>query len=158
MIPYGSLVVYRTPKGRSYVKRLEEGQDWHSNDGGLSAADVHAAHFGAVVMTSQGVPIRVQEATLYDRLKNAGEIVSETRRLPALFQNDAELAEFRERHGKATAQEGDISELEGACYLGMDAGSTTIKAVLIDRDAKILYSHYALNQGNRTFGRVHTYD
>lgn len=70
MIPYGSLVVYRTPKGRGYVKRLEEGQDWHSNDGGLSAAAVHEAYFGAVVETSQGVPIRVQEATLHDRLKN----------------------------------------------------------------------------------------
>lgn len=70
MIPYGSLVVYRTPRGRAYVKRLEEGQDWHSNDGGLSAAAVHEAHFGAVVETSRGVPVRVQEATLYDRLKN----------------------------------------------------------------------------------------
>ena len=103
---------------------------------------------GAAAM-AQGEEITV--GALYDRLKNAGEIVSETRRLPALFQNDAELAEFRERHGKATAQEGDISELEGACYLGMDAGSTTIKAVLIDRDAKILYSHYALNQGNPVY-------
>ena len=44
MIPYGSLVVYVTPnKDRRYIKRLEEGQDWHSNDGVLSAEAVHAA-------------------------------------------------------------------------------------------------------------------
>ena len=40
MIPYGSLVVFVTPKGRRYIKLLEEGKDWHGNDGVLRAADV----------------------------------------------------------------------------------------------------------------------
>ena len=70
MIPYGSLVVYVTPnKDRRYIKRLEEGQDWHSNDGVLSAEAVHAANFGSEVRTSLDIPIRVLEATLHDRLK-----------------------------------------------------------------------------------------
>ncbi|MBQ3274291.1 MAG: 2-hydroxyacyl-CoA dehydratase [Christensenellaceae bacterium] len=85
---------------------------------------------------------------LYDVLKNAGDIVSETRRLPALFKNEEELSEFRERHGKNAAGYKDIKTAEGPCYVGLDAGSTTIKAVLIDKDANILYSHYALNHGN----------
>ena len=70
MIPYGSLVVYVTPnKDRRYIKRLEEGQDWHSNDGVLSAEAVHDASFGSEVRTSLDIPIRVLEATLHDRLK-----------------------------------------------------------------------------------------
>ena len=69
MIPYGSLVVYVTPKGRRYIKRLEEGQDWHSNDGVLTAAQVAALDFGAETRTTLDVPIRVQEATLFDRLQ-----------------------------------------------------------------------------------------
>ena len=69
MIPYGSLVVYVTPKGRRYIKRLEEGQDWHSNDGTLPAAQVAALDFGAETRTTLDVPIRVQEATLFDRLQ-----------------------------------------------------------------------------------------
>ena len=69
MIPYGSLVVYVTPMGRRYVKRLTNGQDWHGNDGILYAADVAEAEFGAVLRTHQGVPVQIQEATLRDRLK-----------------------------------------------------------------------------------------
>lgn len=69
MIPYGTLVVYVTPRGRRYVKRLVAGQDWHSNEGILYAADVAQADFGAVVHTHQGVPVQVLEATLHDRLK-----------------------------------------------------------------------------------------
>ena len=68
MIPYGSLVIYVTPKGRRYLKRLEEGQDWHSNDGTLAAADVAALDFGSVASTNAGVPIRIEEATLHDLL------------------------------------------------------------------------------------------
>ena len=69
MIPFGTLVVYVTPKGRRYVKRLVEGQDWHSNDGTLVSAEVAQANFGSVVYTNQNIPIQVLEATLYDRLK-----------------------------------------------------------------------------------------
>lgn len=68
MIPYGSLVVYATPKGRRYIRRLEEGRDWHSNDGFLSTEIVHAANYGSIVRTSQNVPVRIEDATLYDRL------------------------------------------------------------------------------------------
>lgn len=68
MIPYGSLVVYATPRGKRYVRRLEQGQDWYSNDGCLPAEQVAALDFGALVHTSLGVPVLVQEATLFDRL------------------------------------------------------------------------------------------
>jgi tRNA (adenine57-N1/adenine58-N1)-methyltransferase len=69
MIPFGSLVVYVTAKGRRHLKRLTEDQDWHSHDGILRAADVARAHYGSVLHTSMGVPIQVLEATLHDRLK-----------------------------------------------------------------------------------------
>lgn len=69
MIPYGSLVVYVTPRRkRRHIKRLEEGVDWHSNDGCLKACDVAKAQYGAVLMTSENVPIRVEKATLVDML------------------------------------------------------------------------------------------
>lgn len=68
MIPYGSLVVYVTPKGRRYIKRLVEGQDWHSNDGILKSSEAHGMCFGDTIKTSLNVPVRLEEATLYDRL------------------------------------------------------------------------------------------
>ncbi|WP_302548794.1 tRNA (adenine-N1)-methyltransferase [uncultured Desulfovibrio sp.] len=69
MIPYGSLVVFVTPKGRRYIKLLEEGKDWHGNDGVLRAADVAASHYGDVLYNNKGVPMQVQEDTLHERLK-----------------------------------------------------------------------------------------
>lgn len=66
MIPYGSLVVFVTPKGRRYIKKLEEGQDWHSNDGVLPVAQVVEADFGQIAHTSLGTPLRLEQATLVD--------------------------------------------------------------------------------------------
>lgn len=68
MIPYGSLLVYASASGRKYTKKLEEGKDFHTNDGSISASTVHGANFGEVIYTNQNVPVRLLEATLDDRL------------------------------------------------------------------------------------------
>ena len=69
MPSYGELVIYATPKGKRYLKRLEEGQDWHSADGILRAEDIAAADFGSEVKTCLGVPVRVQKPALFDLIK-----------------------------------------------------------------------------------------
>ncbi|MBQ4165145.1 MAG: 2-hydroxyglutaryl-CoA dehydratase, partial [Oscillospiraceae bacterium] len=72
----------------------------------------------------------------------------EVERLAPLFKSEEELREFKERHAKAIIPTADIAQHSGASYLGVDAGSTTTKAVLLDKDARILYSHYAGNGGD----------
>ncbi len=69
MPPYGSLVIIVTPKGKRHLKRVEEGQDWHSGDGILSMQDVANATYGCEVRTSLGVPLRLHEPHLRDLLK-----------------------------------------------------------------------------------------
>ena len=69
MPPYGSLVIITTPKGKRYLRRVEENQDWHSGDGILRMEDVAAAAFGTEVRTTLDVPFRLQEPTLYDLVK-----------------------------------------------------------------------------------------
>lgn len=68
MIPYGTLAVLVTPKGRRYIKRLESGEFWQSNDGALSFDEVASAGFGACVRTSLDVPVRIERAELHDLL------------------------------------------------------------------------------------------
>ncbi|MGN0145208.1 MAG: acyl-CoA dehydratase activase-related protein, partial [Clostridium sp.] len=68
--------------------------------------------------------------------------------LEPLFKSESEYNEFKERHNKAVVNEVDINKAEGNCYLGIDAGSTTTKAVLINEKNEILYSYYAGNKGN----------
>lgn len=42
----------------------------------------------------------------------------------------------------------DINSIKSNCYLGIDAGSTTTKAALIDEDGRLVYSYYNSNEGN----------
>ena len=67
--------------------------------------------------------------------------------LEPLFEGEAELADFRMRHGQAQAQEKSLSDHEGVAFLGIDAGSTTTKVALIDDSGNLMYSFYGNNQG-----------
>ena len=79
-------------------------------------------------------------------LKDQG--LPETMSLPPLFADEEELKEFKERHEKETVGTRDIDTYEGDAYLGIDAGSTTIKLVLMSEQNEILFSHYSHNKGN----------
>ena len=79
-------------------------------------------------------------------LDNKG--LPETMILPPLFENEEEVKKFFARHNKEKIENIDIENYKGDAYLGIDAGSTTIKLVLISENNEILYSHYSHNKGN----------
>lgn len=68
--------------------------------------------------------------------------------LPALFANDEAFDEFKQRHSIHNIEEVDIGTYHGNAYLGIDAGSTTTKLILLSEDNKILYYFYSNNKGN----------
>ncbi|HHL2030720.1 TPA: acyl-CoA dehydratase activase-related protein [Clostridium perfringens] len=65
-----------------------------------------------------------------------------------LFNSEEEYNEFKERHKKAKVKVSDINNYAGDAYIGIDAGSTTTKVVLIDKEDNILYEYYGSNKGN----------
>lgn len=65
-----------------------------------------------------------------------------------LFQNEKELVEFKARHAKAKVETGELKGYKGKAYIGIDAGSTTLKATVVSEDKKILFSQYQSNSGN----------
>ena len=67
--------------------------------------------------------------------------------LPPLFANEADYAAFRARHAEANVPSAPLAEAAGPCYLGIDAGSTTTKAVLISESGELLFSRYGSNKG-----------
>ncbi|MDR2109517.1 MAG: acyl-CoA dehydratase activase, partial [Coriobacteriales bacterium] len=73
---------------------------------------------------------------------------SEVTRLPPLFATPADREEFRDRHSRAHIARRDLAEHSGPAFLGIDAGSTTFKAVLINGDGELLWQHYANNKGD----------
>ena len=88
-------------------------------------------------------------AEFRDSLKNlVGAELSEVQRLEPLFKNQAELDEFQVRHSEQKAKRGDLKKTHGPVFLGLDSGSTTTKACLIDKVGRILWDFYAHNQGN----------
>ena len=68
--------------------------------------------------------------------------------IPPLFANDEEYEEFQKRHAAAQVPKGDAEHYTGEAFLGIDAGSTTVKAVLIGKDGEVLDSVYRNNSGN----------
>jgi predicted CoA-substrate-specific enzyme activase len=77
-------------------------------------------------------------------------IKGEAKRMRALFVDENEREKFNTQHYEQNAkiERLDIKNAKGAVFLGIDAGSTTIKAVLIDDKSRILYDYYSSNEGN----------
>lgn len=69
-------------------------------------------------------------------------------RLEPLFSDQMEYQKFMKRHGRHKAKKADLNSYKGLCYLGLDMGSTTSKAALIDKDGSLLYSCYRNNDGS----------
>ena len=64
-----------------------------------------------------------------------------------LFESQEDYRAFVERHQKSDLKYEDIKTYKGDAYLGIDAGSTTTKLVLITPEGKLLYQHYCSNKG-----------
>ena len=72
----------------------------------------------------------------------------EVARMEPLFGSETEYNDFTARHSKAKVVKRELSEYHDVCFLGIDAGSTTTKAALIDKDGNLLYSFYDNNSGS----------
>jgi predicted CoA-substrate-specific enzyme activase len=68
--------------------------------------------------------------------------------IPPLFENEADYQAFTKRHAQCRAPRGDAEHYIGEAYLGIDAGSTTVKAVLLGKNGELLDSVYRSNSGN----------
>ena len=66
----------------------------------------------------------------------------------ALFNNQTEYTQFKKRHDQDKVKRNSITTYSGNVYLGIDAGSTTIKTVVIDEENAILEESYQSNSGN----------
>ena len=88
-----------------------------------------------------------------EKLKSKIEVLKSshddtTNPLAPLFKTDVEYEEFKQRHEKDKVERTDLNTYKGDAFIGIDAGSTTTKLVLIDREGKLLYSSYGSNEGN----------
>ncbi|UZQ49284.1 2-hydroxyacyl-CoA dehydratase [Clostridium kluyveri] len=86
---------------------------------------------------------------LIDRLPDLNKsLKDEIQILRPLFKDKEEFSQFKARHDKSKIKRKDLESFSGDCYLGIDVGSTTTKASLIDEMGNLLYSFYGSNNGN----------
>lgn len=107
-------------------------------------ASVFMAYGSALQADEISEPMSIEEAI--DKITNAKSDDNIVIGKP-LFENQDDYHEFVERHKQSDLKYEDIKTYEGDAYLGIDAGSTTTKLVLITPDGKLLYRHYCSNMG-----------
>ena len=87
-------------------------------------------------------------ADLLARLDELENLPSNTPTMPPLFAIEADRTAFNERHHREHIHQGTLEGAQGPHFLGIDAGSTTIKATLVNDDREIVWSSYATNEGS----------
>ena len=100
---------------------------------------------GAALLAENADAINL--AALVEKMKNADpNLLAGTKHIEALFKDEDDYNKFKARHAKNKIRRRDIRTVRGRTYLGIDAGSTTTKATLIDEEGNLVYSFYHGNE------------
>jgi predicted CoA-substrate-specific enzyme activase len=85
---------------------------------------------------------------ILDQLAALENLPSDTPTMPPLFGTEADREDFNARRHREHVHIGTLEGAQGPHFLGIDAGSTTIKATLVNDDREIVWSSYATNDGS----------
>ncbi len=107
-------------------------------------AQLYVAIGAALLAREQPQPL----ADVFARFQTATRLEPEITRIRPLFADAAERSAFYERHERMTIELMDIRKTRSDCFLGLDAGSTTTKAVLVNDQGELIFTYYASNKGN----------
>ncbi|CAA7601404.1 FldB/FldC dehydratase alpha/beta subunit [Acididesulfobacillus acetoxydans] len=103
--------------------------------------------WGAALSSRSEEPVSFE--CLYERIPAIYNLNgSQSNPLEALFADEEEYRVFKRRHAQHAVPRADLETYEGDAFLGIDAGSTTTKMVLVDEMGRLLYSFYGSNKGN----------
>jgi len=101
---------------------------------------------GAIYENIDGKTITHNE--LEKKINNLSKFtVEDSSVLTALFKNKKEYDEFTKRHNKNNVTYNNLKDYSGDAFLGIDAGSTTCKLILIDKNGNLLHTAYQNNMG-----------
>ena len=95
--------------------------------------------------SANGEELDMVEVT--EKIKNAKESGEYLGAKP-LFTSEAEYKEFSERHAKNSVEENYPVAKGEKVYIGIDAGSTTVKGAVVNKDGRIVMSRYMSNNGD----------
>ena len=125
----------------------------------ITPEDAHLyVAYGAALLAGQEDSEQNEEGTVHyeartltdilQALENLKNLPSNTPTMPPLFNTEEDRERFNERHHREHIHIGTLEGAHGPHFLGIDAGSTTIKATLVNDDREIVWSSYANNEGS----------
>ena len=123
---------------------------------GISSSDAvipENAHLfvaqGAALFEEKSAPLSF---ATFERMIEQADFSTEEgiRRLPALFSDKAEYEAFKQRHANCTIPRGDALSSNENFFIGIDAGSTTMKMALINEAGELCGFQYDWNEGDVT--------
>lgn len=99
-----------------------------------------------------GAALSAKEAINFSEIINKIEsyksIKSDFSYNPPLFKTQEDYNDFIKRHELNSIKFTNMDLYQGKVYIGIDAGSTTVKMVAAGEDGELLYSKYSENSGN----------
>nr|WP_295971378.1 acyl-CoA dehydratase activase-related protein [uncultured Bacillus sp.] len=121
---------------------LKEEQVMHSQYGQYYVA------IGAALESAHNDTIEIGQLVQLLSNMNQTNITVASKVNEPLFHDTYELNSFRNRHKQAAVAKKPLHTYKGNAFLGIDAGSTTTKMVLIGEQDEVLYHFYEKNKGN----------
>lgn len=110
----------------------------------------HAEYFvalGAAEYASEQTE-RYTYEELKDALHDAASAKEEFEYMEPLFMSREDHEDFVRRHCSSDVPRASLEHHRGKAYLGIDAGSTTTKMVLLNEQNEILHEYYSSNKGD----------
>ncbi len=105
------------------------------------------------VYVAIGTALLAKEAKSINDIKDLASdlesnMIVEVERMDALFSDEQEFAAFKARHEANSVEIVDLKDASDNLYVGIDAGSTTIKMAVINEKKQLVYTAYQSNKGN----------
>lgn len=103
--------------------------------------------FGSAIVAfkSQAMTVSALERRIGRTTDNSDGLLD---RLDPLFSGDADYQAFRREHERFHLPSARMWHAPGPFFLGIDSGSTTMKAALTDDQGRLLWSYYNSNEGD----------
>lgn len=111
-------------------------------------AHIFTAHGAALYAGELSESKPTSLGQLEERMRQADAPEDDLTRLEPLFATDKEREAFKERHARVDFPRKRLFDCKGPLYLGIDAGSTTVKMAVIDDAGNLVYSCYTPVQGD----------
>lgn len=130
----------------TFLSELRETFDKTLNTKGICPEDsLYFVAIGAALSITDEEEIDIDEATKKIEGYETNHLYNTSN---PLFKSEDDYKEFTNRHEQSKVDYSDDVNYSGFAYLGIDAGSTTVKATLINENEDILHSEYRSNSGN----------